>query len=46
LQEPGGEKMEIAKCDCCQINYHELLLLLGTVSKLFTNLKKILAVSA
>jgi hypothetical protein len=25
LKKPGGEKMEITECDCCQIHYHELL---------------------
>src|SRR3984893_2033945 len=25
VKEPGGEKMEITECDCCQIHYHELL---------------------
>jgi hypothetical protein len=24
--------MEITECDCCQVHYHELLLLLRTVS--------------
>ena len=32
VKEPGGEKMEITQCKCCQVHYHELLFLLGTVS--------------
>src|SRR5208282_6750257 len=32
VKEPGGEKMEITKCDCCQVHYHELLSSSRTVS--------------
>jgi hypothetical protein len=29
--------MEITECDCCQIHYHELLLLLRTVANQLLN---------
>jgi hypothetical protein len=32
--------MEITECDCCQIDYHELLLLLGTVSNFLKSRRK------
>src|SRR5208282_4957694 len=32
VKEPGGEKMEITECDCCQVHYHELLSSSRTVS--------------
>src|SRR5229473_1787211 len=37
VKEPGGEKMEITEYDCCQVDYHELLLLLRTSSNTFLN---------
>src|SRR5580658_6339475 len=37
IKKPGGVKMEITECGCCQIHYHELLLLLRTVSNQLLN---------